>query len=36
LALKEKVYAIPEISDYENSPRAIREFRPVYYFNKYK
>lgn len=36
LSLKARMYAIPEIFDYENSHRAIREFRPVNYFNKYK
>lgn len=36
IALKNRVYNTPEINNYETSQRAVREFRPVNYFNSYK
>lgn len=36
MALRERFSAIPEIRNYENSPRALKEYCPVRYFNQFK
>jgi len=35
-ALKDKVAKIPEIEEYEKSPRAVKCYNPVEYFNSFK
>lgn len=36
MALRERFSAIPEIRNYENSSRALKEYCPVRYFNQFK